>query len=157
AMAYHLEAVGTPGVRGTNDMKTMAIASDLYEKAIARFNAADFEKFEFPRIVKEDWPTPLKVKYALGDLLYYQKQWARCGAAFDGVVAEQPKGPLAGEAGYASAVCYQNAYLAAHEGKSDRAGLGRGADKPDALAPRTLGDDEKRMLASFDRFLCSDK
>jgi hypothetical protein len=56
-MAWHLEAVGSGGVRGTGDKKTMKLAAELYEKVVDNFKAGEFSKFEFPRIVKEDWPT----------------------------------------------------------------------------------------------------
>ena len=93
AMAWHLEAVGSGGVRGTDDKKTMALAAQLYENVVQTFKPEDFAKFEFPRIVKEDWPTIFKIKYAMADLLYFQKDWAKCGPAFDAVVAEDPDGP----------------------------------------------------------------
>src|SRR5262249_45135832 len=116
------------------------------------------EKFQFPKIVKEDWPTLLKVKYEMADLLYFQKAWAKCGPAFDAVVQEQPSGPLAPEAAYASAICYQNLYNAAHEGRSDRAGLSRAQKDAEAsLAPRELTDLEKGMVGSFNRYLCAVK
>src|SRR5215510_12894010 len=115
AMAWHLEAVGSGGVRGTGDQKTMALAGYLYKKVIDNFTAADFAKFEFPRIVKEDWPTIYKIKYEMADLLYFQKDWAKCGPAFDAVVAEDPNGSLAAEAAYASVLCYQNIYTETHK------------------------------------------
>ena len=57
AMSWHLEAVGSGGVRGTGDKKTMDLAAYLYKKVADNFTSADFAKFEFPRIVKSDWPT----------------------------------------------------------------------------------------------------
>ena len=42
--------------------------------------------------MKEDWPNIYKIKYAMADLLYFQKDWAKCGPAFDSVVAENPHG-----------------------------------------------------------------
>ncbi|MFT3771950.1 MAG: tetratricopeptide repeat protein [Minicystis sp.] len=57
AMAWHLEAVGSGGVRGTGDKKTMALAAQLYDDVVKTFKQEDFAKFEFPRIVKEDWPS----------------------------------------------------------------------------------------------------
>src|SRR5262245_47445807 len=64
-MAWHLEAVGSGGVRGTGDQKTMTLAAYLYKKVIDNFSPQEFAKFEFPRIVKEDWPTIFKIKYAM--------------------------------------------------------------------------------------------
>jgi tetratricopeptide (TPR) repeat protein len=153
AMAWHLEAVGSAGVRGTAHPQTMAFAADLYDRVVKQFTAEQFASFEFPRIVKEDWPTLLKIKYARADLYYFQKDWKRAGPAFDAVVAEQPNGPLAAESAYASLLSYQNAYLAAHAGHSDRIGVGtRGT--AEALAPREISEEQKAMLASFDRYLC---
>jgi TolA-binding protein len=150
AMIWHLEAVGSQGVRGTNSPQTMTFAAELYDRLIKQFTAADFARFEFPRIVKEDWPTLLKVKSARADLLYAQKAWPKCGEAFDEVVAEDPRGPLAAEAAYASALCFQNAFLAAHAGHSERLSH----DPAASIAPREIKGEEKAMLASFDRYLC---
>lgn len=156
AMAWHLEATGSDGVRGTNDEKTMDLAADLYEKAIRAFSRADFEALRFPRIVKEDWPSRGKIAYLMADLLYARKRWDKCGQAFDAVAADDPRGPLAAESAYTSAICYQNLYHATHEGHSDRIGRGvapaRGA-APD-LSPRELSETERGMLASFSRYLC---
>ena len=52
----------------------------------------EFSKFEFPRLVKEDWPTIYKIKYDMADLLYFRERWAECGPAFDAVVAGGPEG-----------------------------------------------------------------
>src|SRR4029079_12814569 len=64
AMAWHLEAVGSGGVRGTGDKKTMQLAAQLYANIVKSFKQEDFQKFDFPRIVKEDWPNIFKIKYA---------------------------------------------------------------------------------------------
>jgi tetratricopeptide (TPR) repeat protein len=156
AMAWHLEATGSDGVRGTNDEKTMDLAADLYERAVRTFSKADFEALRFPRIVKEDWPSRAKIAYLMADLLYARKRWDKCGQAFDAVAADDPRGPLAAESAYTSAICYQNLYHATHEGHSDRVGRAavpaRGA-APD-LSPRELSETEKGMLASFSRYLC---
>ncbi|MFT3775699.1 MAG: hypothetical protein QM820_60910 [Minicystis sp.] len=150
AMIWHLEAVGSGNVRGTMSQETMNLAGDLYDKLVKRFAAAEFARFEFPRVVKEDWPTLLKVKAARADLFFAQKDWARCGAAFDAVVDEDPRGPLASESAFASAECYQRAFLAAHAGKPVRVTHG----DSDPVTPRDLVPGEKAMLHSFDRFLC---
>ncbi len=123
-MAWHLEAVGSGGVRGTGDKKTMVLAAQLYDIVVKTFKQEDFAKFEFPRIVKEDWPTIFKIKYAMADLLYFQKDWAKCGPAFDAVVAEDPTGPTAAEAAYASVLCYQNIYTEQHQGGADKKSSG---------------------------------
>jgi tetratricopeptide (TPR) repeat protein len=158
AMAWHLEAVGSDGVRGTNDDKTMDLAAETYDKVVRTFTRADFDALKFPKIVKEDWPTRLKVEYAMADLLYARKNWAKCGTAFDGVAAEDPKGPLAAEASYTAAICFQNLYAASHEGHSDRHGNSAAAKgaAPD-LSPRDFSDIEKSMLAAFGHFLCTIK
>ena len=124
AMVWHLEAAGTVRVRGTRDRKTMRLSAELYKKVIATFQEGDFARFAFPRIVKEDWPTAAKIKYAMADILYAQEDWAGCGPAFEQVVTSDPTGPMAAEAAYAGAVCFQKKYLAAHTGGRDRTSAG---------------------------------
>jgi len=166
AMSWHLEAVGTGGVRGTGDKKTMDLAAYLYKKVSENFTAQDFAKFQFPRIVKDDWPTMYKIKYAMADLLYFQQRWEECGPAFDAVVAEDPKGGQAAEAAYASVLCYQKMYDQMYKGDSDRKskGLGpTGADEKDREAkkgewekfkPKPLTDMQKGMVTAFNRYVC---
>ena len=164
AMAWHLEAVGSGGVRGTGDAKTMKLAAELYQKVVDNFVQADFAKFTFPRIVKDDWPDIMKIKYAMADLLYFQKDWAKCGPAFDSVVAEDPKGPNAAEAAYASVLCYQNIYTERHKAGEDRKGTGNlpgDKDKKGAPAvdkekfkPKDFTADQKGMITAFNRYVC---
>ena len=165
AMAWHLEAVGSGGVRGTGDQKTMALAGYLYKKVIDNFTAADFAKFEFPRIVKEDWPTIYKIKYEMADLLYFQQRWAECGPAFDAVVAENPTSAEAPEAAYAAVLCYQNIYQAQHADKSDRKGNAGNmpgeekkkkgkADDAAQYKPKDLTANQQGMVTAFNRYVC---
>jgi TolA-binding protein len=169
AMAWHLEAVGSGGVRGTGDKKTMALAAQLYEKVIQNFKADQFAKFEFPRIVKDDWPSISKIKYAMADLLYFNKDWAKCGPAFDAVVADDPNGSQAPEAAYAAVLCYQNIYTETHKGDAGRKGTGNlpgsedkgkkggkaaPVNKAKELAPKDFTENQKGMLAAFNRYVC---
>ena len=163
AMAWHLEAVGSGGVRGTGDKKTMQLAAQLYAGVVNTWKQEDFAKFEFPRIVKEDWPTIFKIKYEMADLLYFQKDWAKCGPAFDAVVAEDPTGPTAAEAAYASVLCYQNIYTEQHQGGADKKSTGNlpsaakketKIDKAKALAPKPFTDGQKGMITAFNRYIC---
>jgi tetratricopeptide (TPR) repeat protein len=164
AMAWHLEAVGSGGVRGTGDKKTMALSAQLYEKVVANFKQEQFAKFEFPRIVKEDWPNIFKIKYQMADLLYFQKDWAKCGPAFDSVVAEDPNGPQAAEAAYASVLCYQNIYTETHKGDSAKKGMGNlPGEKKDPkgkvaeakkFAKKDLTEGQKGMITAFNRYVC---
>lgn len=166
AMSWHLEAVGTGGVRGTGDEKTMDLAADVYEKITKNFSAEDFAKFEFPRIVKEDWPTLYKIQYAMADLLYFRKRWEKCGPAFDAVVAADPTGPQAAEAAYASVLCYQKMYDQMYKGDSDREGKGlgpKGASEEDRKAekdewekfkPKEFSPMQKGMVTAFNRYVC---
>ncbi|APR78095.1 TPR domain protein [Minicystis rosea] len=165
AMAWHLEAVGSGGVRGTGDKKTMALAAQLYEDVVKTFKQEDFAKFEFPRIVKEDWPSIFKIKYAMADLLYFNKDWAKCGPAFDSVVAEDPNGPQAAEAAYAAVLCYQNIYTEQHQGgkalkssgnlpSSAKGDKDKGKDKSKLLAPKEFTEGQKGMITAFNRYIC---
>jgi TolA-binding protein len=166
AMAWHLEAVGSGGVRGTGDKKTMQLAAQLYDNLVKTFKQEDFARFEFPRIVKEDWPNIFKIKYQMADLLYFQKDWAKCGPAFDAVVAEDPNGPTAPEAAFASVLCYQNIYTETHKDGSDKRGSGNlpssaGGKKDDKkkgdkakFAPKDFTDNQRGMLTAFNRYIC---
>ena len=166
AMSWHLEAVGTGGVRGTGDEKTMDLAADVYKRVVENFTAEDFAKYEFPNIVKEDWPTIYKVKYAMADLLYFRQRWEECGPAFDAVVDADPKGPDAAEAAYASVLCYQKMYDQIHKGESDRKGKGlgpKGASEEDRkgtkgewekFKPKDFSEMQKGMVTAFNRYVC---
>jgi tetratricopeptide (TPR) repeat protein len=166
AMSWHLEAVGSGGVRGTGDKKTMDLAAYLYKKVSENFTADDFAKFQFPRIVKEDWPTMYKIKYAMADLLYFQQRWEDCGPAFDAVVAENPKAEQAAEAAYASVLCYQKMYDQMYKGDSDRKSKGfalQGAGEKereakkgewDKFKPKEFTTQQKGMITAFNRYIC---
>jgi tetratricopeptide (TPR) repeat protein len=162
AMAWHLEAVGSGGQRGTGDPRTMDLAALLYKKVADTWNADDFSKFEFPRLVKEDWPTIYKIKYNMADLLYFREKWAECGPAFDAVVQENPTGPDAAESAYAAVLCYQNIYLATHAKGSDKKGSGNlpgvghqiSQDSDDHYRPKEMSEAQKAMVSSFNRYVC---
>ena len=162
AMAWHLEAVGSGGVRGTGDRRTMALADKLYRLVTASFKSSDFARFEFPRLVREDWPSLYRLRYARADLLYEQQRWDECGPAFAEVAAEDPKAAETPEALYASALCFQKSYQRAHAAGADRQGrgLGPGAQVPRTtpswatLKPRELTSGQRQMIEAFDRFVC---
>ena len=145
----------------------MSLAAYLYKKVVDTWNAETFAKFQFPRIVKDDWPTIYKVKYAMADLLYFQQKWAECGPAFDSVVAENPQAPEAAEAAYASVLCFQNIYEAQHPKDSERKSSGNlpklnkdeakkaAAEAEEAkLKPKELTDQQKGMISAFNRYIC---
>jgi tetratricopeptide (TPR) repeat protein len=165
AMAWHLEAVGPPGQRGTGDPRTMGLAAYFYKRVSEMWNAQEFAQFTFPRIVKEDWPTIYKIKYDMADLLYFQQRWNDCGPAFDAVVAENPQAPEAAEAAYASVLCYQNIYDQTHANGADKKGSGNlpGQDSSkkkdtksddDRLAAKQFTDQQKGMISAFNRYIC---
>jgi tetratricopeptide (TPR) repeat protein len=162
AMAWHLEAVGSQGQRGTGDPRTMDLASILYKKVGDTWDAATFSKFEFPRLVKEDWPTIYKIKYNMADLLYFREKWAECGPAFDSVVQEDPKGEEAANAAYAAVLCYQNVYLGTHQKGADKRGSGNlpgvghqiREDPDDKYKPKEMSKESQSMVQSFNRYIC---
>ena len=162
AMAWHIEAVGSSGQRGTGDPRTMNLASYLYKRVVDTWTADAFSKVTFARIVKDDWPTIYKVKYAMADLLYAQQRWSECGPAFDAVVAENPNAPDAAEAAYTSVLCFQKVYEAQYPNGSATKGNARnlpGArprqEQGDAtLAPKELTAQQKGMIGAFNRFIC---
>ncbi len=165
-MSWHLEAVGTGGVRGTGDEKTMDHAANVYKRVADNFTAEEFKAFKFPRIVKEDWPTLYKIQYARADLLYFRKRWEECGPAFDAVVDADPKGPDAAEAAYAAVLCYQKMYDQMYKGESDRKGKGlgpQGAGEEDRktsesewakFKPKDFTPMQKGMVTAFNRYVC---
>ena len=165
AMAWHLEAVGSPGQRGTNDANTMKLSAALYQRVVDSWTAKELATFQFPRLVKEDWPTLFKIKYAMADLLYSQKDWAKCGPAFDGVVLEDPGGPEVAKASYAAGLCYQNVYEASHQGDAGRRSAGNlpGRGQRDVesaaarLEPKPMKVDQLAMVKAFDRYICTIK
>ena len=164
AMAWHLEAVGSNGQRGTGDQKTMGLAAYLYKKIVETWSAQEFATFTFPRIVKDDWPNIYKIKYAMADLLYFQERWADCGPAFDSVVQENPTGPDAPEAAYASVLCYQKIYEQTHAKGEDKKGSGNlpgqkvakdaKQSDDDRLKAKELTDNQKGMIQAFNRYIC---
>ncbi len=169
AMAWNLEAVGSGGQRGTGDIKTMAASAQLYKKVVDTWNAQEYSTFTFPRVVKEDWPTIYKIKYQMADLLYFQKDWAKCGPAFDAVVVENPTAPEASEAAYASVLCYQNIYEETHKGGAALKGSGNlpgQKEKPEKdkakqaeaerekLKPKEMTENQKGMVSAFNRYIC---
>lgn len=167
AMSWHLEAVGIGGTRGTNDPKTMDLASYLYQKVVDNFTQEDFSKFTFPRIVKEDWPSISKIRLEMADLLYVQQRWEDCGPAFDAVVDQDPKGEQAPEAAYAAVLCYQKMYDQLHKGASDKKGKGlaptrddvggkeaKGGKEWDKFKPKEFTAQQKGMIGAFNRYVC---
>jgi tetratricopeptide (TPR) repeat protein len=157
AMAWHLEAEGSGNQRGTGDTRTMALAAALYKRVVDSWTGAELASFQFPRLVREDWPTLFKIKYAMADLLYFQKDWARCGPAFDSVVAEDPSGPDAAKAAYAAGLCYQNVYEASHQGDAGHRGAGNVAHDVARLEPKKMTPEQIGMVRAFDRYVCTIK
>ncbi|MFO0612294.1 MAG: tetratricopeptide repeat protein [Polyangiaceae bacterium] len=163
AMSWHLEAVGGD-VKGTGDKQTMKLAADVYEAVASSFTTEEFKSYEFPKIVKEDWPTIPKIRYLMADLLYFQKDWKRCGPAFDAVFESDPEGPDATESAFSAMLCYENMYAAEHAAGADRAGTGNletsalsSTESTDAakFAPRPLTDTQTGMVGAFTRYVCA--
>jgi tetratricopeptide (TPR) repeat protein len=163
AMAWHLEAVGSGGVRGTGDRRTMALSEKLYKLVTVSFKQSDFARFEFPRLVRQDWPSLYRLRYARADLLYEQQRWDECGPAFAEVAAEDPAAAETPEALYASALCFQKSFQRAHAGGTERRGRGLGpsseargasAVRWEQLKPHELSAAQQQMIEAFDRFVC---
>lgn len=157
AMSWHQEAVGTGGTRGTGDKNTMKLAADVYRFIVDNFTKEQFATFEFPRIVKDDWPSLFKIKYAMADLLYFQQDWEKCGPAFDLVVDEDPNGPDAPEAAYAAVLCYQKLYDQTHQDKGRKSGgnlPGSQTAQKEDLSKKEMTPAKKGMVKAFDRYVC---
>ena len=147
-MAWHLEAVGSGGVRGTGDRRTMALSDKLYGLVTKNFKQSDFARFEFPRLVREDWPSLYRLRYARADLLYEQQRWDECGPAFAEVAAEDPAAAETPEALYASALCYQKSYQRAHTAGADRQGRGLGPGAQVRACRRSAGSSSSRASSA---------
>ncbi len=166
AASWQIEAQGSGGVRGTGDKGTMKLAAELYKLIRDNFTKEEFSRFEFPKIVKDDWPSLAKVKYAEADLRYFQEDWEGCGPAFDAVVEDDPSGPDAPEAAYAAVLCYQKLYEKQHKEKGNDARKGTGnlpgqkdkkpakEDTKAALAKKEMTEQQKGMTKAFGRYLC---
>jgi tetratricopeptide (TPR) repeat protein len=161
ATAWHREAIGTENQPGTNDRRTMELASQMYRLLLQKF--PDMSTMEFPEIDKRDWPTEYRISYFYAELLWKMEKWAECAPAFDKVVDLDPKGPFTADAALAAVLCYNNLYqqqFAASEKTTNtkkvtttKKGKKVQEDKPD-FAPRELTGLESGMLKAFQRFVC---
>ena len=160
ATAWHREAIGTDTQPGTNDRKTMQLATQLYRLLLEKF--PDMGTMEFPAIDKRDWPNEYRVSYFYAELLWKMEQWAECAPAFDKVVDLDPKGDYTADAALAAVLCYNNLYQQAFAGgeksvtKKQAAPGKKGKkadDKPD-MSPREFTPLEGGMLKAFQRYVC---
>jgi hypothetical protein len=112
AMEWHVRAVG--GGHESNRDGLMRLATQLYEKILDHFTAEQIASFDYPHIAKNDWPSRWRIQFAMADLYYFLKDWAKCGPAFDMVVVSAPDKPAVEEAVFAAALCHYNHYEATH-------------------------------------------
>jgi hypothetical protein len=148
---------------GTCNKDTLNSAISTLELTLQTFKTFEGYKFNVKR--PEDAPTIPKLKYYYADLLYGQQMWAKCGPAFDEVVAMNPTGPEAGDAAFAAVLCYQNQYDAEYKGKDKTentkgkgsvGGKEKGVDETlkKANAPKAMEEKQAKMIGAFDRFVC---
>lgn len=167
ATAWHREAIGTDTQPGTNDRRTMELASKLYRLILDKF--PDMETMEFPDIDRRDWPTQYRVAYFYAELLWKMESWGDCGPAFDKVVELNPQGEFTADAAYAAVLCYNKSYQLTYaesqtevrgrdEGKKKKK---KGADADAApeddsaqYAPKEYSPLESGMLNAFQRYIC---
>lgn len=150
AMGWHIEAVGSGGVRGTERPDTMAAADELYRRVSDTFSVSDFASFTFPHLVKEDWPTLAGVRYARADLAFHRKRWVECGEAFMAAFEADPDAPEATEALFASAQCWQQVVVAQRRDDEHRRRLAE-----PTLEPQPIEGSNEKMLATLDRYACA--
>jgi len=141
AMLWHLEAVGSGGVRGTGSKETMELAAQLYRLVIDNFTDEQIASLE-PEVSP---PAASSIRYAYADLLFFMKEWRRCGPAFDSIAAN-PASPNAPEAAFAAVVCYSKAHRPPPSGNSELRRL--------ELARKKLEPGQRRMVAAFQRYVC---
>lgn len=177
AIAWEYEALGdlgcppdpekkaaNPKARpGTCNKDTISHSIDVFKLTLGTFKTFDGYKFNVKR--PEDAPTIPKLKYAYADLLYGQGRWAECGPAFDEVVALDPTSEVAGDAAFASVLCYQNVYDAEYKqkdktenskGKGSVGGKEKGVDETvkKQNTPKEMTQQQAKMVGAFDRFVC---
>jgi tetratricopeptide (TPR) repeat protein len=158
ATAWHREAIGTDTQPGTNDRKTMELATQLYRLLLQKF--PDMATMEFPAIDRRDWPTEYRVSYFYAELLWKMEKWAECAPAFDKVVDLDAKGPFTADAALAAVLCYNNLYqqqFAGSEKTVNKKAAGKKGkkeeDKPE-FKPREFSGLESGMLKAFQRYVC---
>lgn len=95
AMAWHIEAVGSAGTRGTGASGTMDSAAELYGWVVTDF---------------DDGGLRARVLYAHGDLEHGRGRWLACGQLFDAAVTEAPDASSVGDALIGSAECWFQAF-----------------------------------------------
>lgn len=177
AIAWEYEAMGdlgcppdpdkkaaNPKARpGTCNKDTINASIDVFKLILNTYKTFEGYKFNVKR--PEDAPTIPKLKYAYADLLYGQGRWAECGPAFDEVVALDPTSEVAGDAAFASVLCYQNVYDAEYKakdktenskGKGTVGGKEKGVDESikKGNAPKEMTNQQAKMVGAFDRFVC---
>ncbi|MGB0678518.1 MAG: tetratricopeptide repeat protein, partial [Polyangiales bacterium] len=165
ATSWHRETVGSKEQPGTNDKKTMRMASQLYELLLKKF--PDLEKMKFPTIDRRDWPTRYRIAYYHAELLWKMGDWVQCGPAFDKVVELNPKGEYTSDAAYAAVLCYNNLYQQQYQGtetqtlsarkedkKRGRRGRAQEKEEEPSYASRPFTKVEKGMLNAFRRYIC---
>ncbi len=163
AMAWHLEAVGSQGQRGTGDPKTMDLAALLYKKVAETWNADDFSKFEFPRLVKEDWPHDLQdqIQHGRPPLLPREVGRVRSGVrrrrrrrTRRHRRRPRPRTPRCSATRTSTSRSTQKG--ADKKGSGNLPGVGKDIkqDSDDKYRPKDMTDAQKAMVQSFNRYVC---
>jgi hypothetical protein len=177
AIAWEYEALGdlgcppdaerkaaNPKARpGTCNKDTINSSIDVFKLILTNFKTFEGYKFNVKR--PEDAPTIPKLKYAYADLLFGQQRWEECGPAFDEVVAMDPNSEVAGDAAFASVLCYQNVYDVQYKGKDQQentkgkgsiSGKEKGVEESirKANTPKEMTSYQAKMVGAFDRFVC---
>ena len=140
----------------------------LYKKVVDNFTPDEFAKFEFPRIVKEDWPTIYKIKYAMADLLYFQQ---RLGEVRPRLRLRRrreperrprrprPRTPRCSATRTSTTETHKDerrpkgARQPARRDEKERQGEAR-ATRPRSSSPRSFTDNQKGMITAFNRYIC---
>ncbi|MFI5298895.1 MAG: tetratricopeptide repeat protein [Polyangiales bacterium] len=177
AIAWNYEALGDLGCppdaekkaanpkarAGTCNANTIRESLKVYKSIFKTFTS--FEGYKFPTKRPEDAPSIPKMRYQYADLLYGQQLWEECGPAFDEVLAMDPTSDVAGDAAFASVLCYQNLYDKEYKGKDKTESTGKASFDPKAAAkvddslksaniPKALTEYQAKMVGAFDRFAC---
>ncbi len=138
------------GQRGTGDLKTMALAAHALQEGRRHLERRRSSRtFQFPRIVKEDWPTIYKIKYAMADLAVLPEGLGEVRSApFDSRRRREPaRPPRPPRPRTPSVLCYQNIYDETHKDGSAKKGAGNppGQKTDEEVRQEGAADDSEKL------------
>ena len=164
-MAWHLEAVGSNGQRGTGDQDDDAHAAYLYKKVVDTWNAEEFE-VRVPAHRRGRLADDLQDQVRDGGLALLPAELGEVRPAFDSVVEENPKAPEAAEPRTRRCSATRTSTRDPPRRAADKKGSatsparrvrseGQKEDEESAaLKPKEFTESQKGMVSAFNRYIC---